>query len=163
VTFAKNHWSNQTGQLVQPAQFVAARGGKFPEGGGSAAPAAPAADSAAPAQGAAAAASDAGPYQVFFETGKSVLDDKAQAAVKKAAEYWSAHKDGKIALSGFVDSTGNADKNAELAKERAKAVAKLLEDSGIAGDRIELRKPETITAAAGADQQARRVDITAAK
>ena len=163
VTFAKNHWSNQTGQLVQPAQFVAARGGKFPEGGGSAAPAAPAADSASPAQGAAAAASDAGPYQVFFETGKSVLDDKAQAAVKKAAEYWSAHKDGKIALSGFVDSTGNADKNAELAKERAKAVAKLLEDSGIAGDRIELRKPETITAAAGADQQARRVDITAAK
>lgn len=163
VTFAKNHWSNQTGQMVQPAQFVAARGGKFPEGGGSAAPAAPAADSAAPAQGAAAAASDAGPYQVFFETGKSVLDDKAQAAVKKAAEYWSAHKDGKIALSGFVDSTGNADKNAELAKERAKAVAKLLEDSGIAGDRIELRKPETITAAAGADQQARRVDITAAK
>lgn len=163
VTFAKNHWSNQTGQLVQPAQFVAARGGNFPEGGGSAAPAAPAADSAVPAQGAAAAASDSGPYQVFFETGKSVLDDKAQAAVKKAAEYWSAHKDGKIALSGFVDSTGNADKNAELAKERAKAVAKLLEDSGIAGDRIELRKPETITAAAGADQQARRVDITAAK
>ena len=163
VTFAKNHWSNQTGQLVQPAQFVAARGGKFPEGGGSAAPAAAAADSAAPAQGAAAAASDAGPYQVFFETGKSALDDQAQAAVKKAAEYWKAHKDGKIALSGFVDSTGNADKNAELAKERAKAVAKLLEDSGIAGDRIELRKPETITAAAGADQQARRVDITAAK
>ena len=31
VTFAKNHWSNKTGQVVQPAQFVAARGGKFPE------------------------------------------------------------------------------------------------------------------------------------
>jgi cytochrome c oxidase subunit 2 len=38
VTFAKNHWSNKTGQLVQPAQFVAARTGKFPEG--AAAPAA---------------------------------------------------------------------------------------------------------------------------
>lgn len=37
VTFAKNHWSNKTGQVVQPAQFVAARGGKFPEGGGTAA------------------------------------------------------------------------------------------------------------------------------
>lgn len=37
VTFAKNHWSNKTGQVVQPAQFVAARGGKFPEGGGAAA------------------------------------------------------------------------------------------------------------------------------
>ena len=91
------------------------------------------------------------------------MDEQAQSAVKKAAEYWAAHKDAKIALSGFVDSTGNADKNAELAKERAKAVAKLLEDSGIAADRIELRKPETITAAEGADQQARRVDITAAK
>ena len=36
VTFAKNHWSNKTGQVVQPAQFVAARGGKFPEGGAAA-------------------------------------------------------------------------------------------------------------------------------
>ena len=167
VTFAKNHWSNQTGQLVQPAQFVAARGGKFPEGGGSVAPGASAAEPVAPAAAAAqanpAAASESGLYQVFFENGKSTLDDKAQTVVKKAAEYWAVHKDGKIALSGFVDSMGSADKNAELAKERAKAVAKLLGDSGIAADRIELRKPETITAAAGSDQQARRVDITAAK
>ncbi len=37
VTFAKNHWSNKTGQLVQPAQFAAARAGKFPEGGAAAA------------------------------------------------------------------------------------------------------------------------------
>lgn len=163
VTFAKNHWSNQTGQLVQPAQFVAARGGKFPEGGGSAAPAATPAP-AAPEAAAPAAASDAGPFQVFFDSGKSALDDAAQAEVKKAAEYWNAHKDGKIALSGFVDATGSADKNAELAKERAKAVAKLLSDSGIASERIELRKPQTITAGSdGADKQARRVDIVAAQ
>ena len=163
VTFAKNHWSNQTGQLVQPAQFVAARGGKFPEGGGSAAPAATPAP-AAPEAAVPAAASDAGPFQVFFDSGKSALDDAAQAEVKKAAEYWNAHKDGKIALSGFVDATGSADKNAELAKERAKAVAKLLSDSGIASERIELRKPQTITAGSdGADKQARRVDIVAAQ
>lgn len=163
VTFAKNHWSNQTGQLVQPAQFVAARGGKFPEGGGSAAPAATPAP-AAPEAAAPAAASDAGPFQVFFDSGKSALDDAAQAEVKKAAEYWNAHKDGRIALSGFVDATGSADKNAELAKERAKAVAKLLSDSGIASERIELRKPQTITAGSdGADKQARRVDIVAAQ
>lgn len=163
VTFAKNHWSNQTGQLVQPAQFVAARGGKFPEGGGNAAPAATPAP-AAPEAAAPAAASDAGPFQVFFDSGKSALDDAAQAEVKKAAEYWNAHKDGRIALSGFVDATGSADKNAELAKERAKAVAKLLSDSGIASERIELRKPQTITAGSdGADKQARRVDIVAAQ
>ena len=31
VTFTKNHWSNKTGQLVQPAEFVAARAGTYPE------------------------------------------------------------------------------------------------------------------------------------
>ncbi len=30
VTFTKNHWSNKTGQIVQPAEFVAARAGTFP-------------------------------------------------------------------------------------------------------------------------------------
>ncbi|MGB7991005.1 MAG: cytochrome c oxidase subunit II [Candidatus Methylophosphatis roskildensis] len=41
VTFTKNHWSNKTGEIVQPAEFKAAREGKFPEGGkGAAAPAA---------------------------------------------------------------------------------------------------------------------------
>ncbi|WP_370681414.1 cytochrome c oxidase subunit II [Comamonas sp. GB3 AK4-5] len=42
LTFVKNHWSNQTGQLVQPSQFKDARGGKFPEGGAAAAAPAPA-------------------------------------------------------------------------------------------------------------------------
>ena len=51
-----------------------------------------------------------------------------------------------------------------LAKHRAQAVAKLLTDGGIAADRIEMRKPQTITAGSdGADKQARRVDIVAAQ
>ena len=161
VTFAKNHWSNKTGTMVQPAQFVEARGGKFPEGGGAAAPAAPAAPAdATPAASAPAAA--AGVFQVFFDTGKSELDAKAQDTVKQAAQALAAQA-GKVALSGFVDSTGNADQNAELAKHRAQAVAKMLADNGVAADRIDMRKPETITAGQGADSQARRVDIAAAQ
>ncbi|QIL71716.1 cytochrome c oxidase subunit II [Diaphorobacter sp. HDW4B] len=165
VTFAKNHWSNKTGTMVQPADFVAARGGKFPAGGGAAAPAAaaPAADAAPAAAAPVAAASANGPFQIFFETGKSELGPEAQAEAKRAADYWGAHKDGKIVLSGFVDSTGSADVNAELAKKRAQAVAKVLTDSGVGADRIELRKPETVTAGAGDDRQARRVDIIAAQ
>jgi cytochrome c oxidase subunit 2 len=42
VTFTKNHWSNKTGQIVQPAEFVAARAGTFPACDN--APAAPAAE-----------------------------------------------------------------------------------------------------------------------
>ena len=81
--------------------------------------------------------------------------------MKKAAAALAAQA-GKVTLSGFVDSTGNADQNAELAKLRAQAVAKMLADNGIADDRIELRKPETMSAGQGADSQARRVDIVAA-
>ncbi|WP_226858750.1 OmpA family protein [Diaphorobacter aerolatus] len=104
-----------------------------------------------------------GPFQIFFETGKSELGPEAQAEAKRAADFWNAHKDGKIALSGFVDSTGSADANAELAKKRAQAVAKVLTDNGVAADRIELRKPETVTAGVGDDRQARRVDVLAAQ
>ncbi len=163
-TFVKNHWSNKTGQLVQPAEYAAARTGKFPEGGAAApAPAAAPAEAKPAEPASSAAAVDANTFQVFFETGNGGLNDAAQAEVKKALDYLAGHKDSKIVLSGFVDSTGDADKNAELAKQRAQAVAKMLTDNGIAADRIEMRKPQTITAGEGADSQARRVDIVAAQ
>ena len=165
TTYTKNHWTNKTGTLVQPAQYKAARAGEFPAGGAAAAAAPPAAPAAAPAASAAptAAAPAAGmPFQVFFATGKSALDAEASATLKAAVDYLKAHPDVKVALSGFVDSTGNADANAELAKQRAQAVQGALTASGIAADRIDLRKPEVITAAQGADREARRVDIAAA-
>ena len=71
--------------------------------------------------------------------------------------------DAKVALSGFVDSSGSAAKNAELAKQRAFAVRDALTKGGIAAGRIELRKPAQIDAGSGADAaQARRVDIVSA-
>lgn len=103
------------------------------------------------------------PVQVFFAMGQSALDTKAQAQVQAAAAWLSAHADVKVALSGFVDATGSADVNAELAKQRAQAVAKALTDAGVAAERIEMRKPQTITDSTGADEQARRVDIVAAQ
>ena len=182
VTFIKNNWSNQTGQLVQPAQFTAARAGKFPEGEStsSAAPSTPAdnlsvaevaqgaADYAAANAANAEKAADAAvaspmPFQVFFATGQSSLDEAAQKTVQEAAQWLGANAEVKIALSGYVDATGSADVNAELAKQRAQAVAKALTDAGVAAERIELRKPQTITDSSGADEQARRVDIMAAQ
>ena len=123
----------------------------------------PAAATAAPAAAPAAAAApaEAPVSQILFASGKSDLDSQAQDAVKKAATTL-AGQSGKVALSGFVDGTGNADQNAVLAKERAQAVAKLLVAQGVAEARIEMRKPQAITAGEGADSQARRVDILAA-
>lgn len=34
MTLTRNNWSNQTGEITQPAQFTAARLGKYPVGGG---------------------------------------------------------------------------------------------------------------------------------
>ena len=162
ATYSKNHWTNQTGKMIQPSDFAAARAGKFPEGGGTAAAAAPAAAPAASAPTTAAAAPAGMPFQVFFATGESALDGEASTTLKAAVDYLQAHPEVKVALSGFVDSTGNADVNAELAKNRAQAVRDALQAGGIAAERIELRKPEVITAGQGSDQAARRVDIGAA-
>ncbi len=46
-TFTKNHWSNKTGQLIQPSEFKAAREGRFPDGAAVKAAAQDAAPSAA--------------------------------------------------------------------------------------------------------------------
>jgi cytochrome c oxidase subunit 2 len=81
--------------------------------------------------------------------------------VAQAAEYLKAHADSKVALSGFVDATGNADQNAELAKQRA--------ERGQGPDGCRWHRSASPCASpdhhrrAGADQQARRVDITAAQ
>ena len=77
----------------------------------------------------------------------------------EAVAYLKANSSAKVALSGFVDSTGSAAQNAELAKQRAFAVRDALTKAGVAADRIELRKPSQIEAGSGNAAQARRVDI----
>ena len=64
----------------------------------------------------------------------------------------------KAVVSGFVDSSGQADQNAELAKQRAFAVRDQLKALGVADDRIELKAPSQVDA--GADAKARRVEVS---
>ncbi|AGW88702.1 cytochrome c oxidase subunit II [Cupriavidus necator] len=44
MTYTRNAWSNKTGEVIQPSDFVGARAGKFPEGGGAAGGVAPKAE-----------------------------------------------------------------------------------------------------------------------
>jgi len=114
-------------------------------------------------QAAAQAASDAASVKVeggvvkfYFASAKTeIAKDGAQALT----DILAGVKAGKKAvISGYVDATGDAAKNAEIAKQRAFAVRDLLKSSGVAEDKIELKKPEDIKAGAGAD--ARRVEVT---
>lgn len=122
--------------------------------------AAPAADVAAGATEGADVASvtvENGVVKFYFASGKSDLAVGANEAL--AAVVAGAAGGKKALVSGFHDATGDAAKNAELAKLRAFAVRDALVQLGVAADRIELKKPEETTAA-GPAAQARRVEVT---
>jgi cytochrome c oxidase subunit 2 len=148
ATYTRNTWGNKSGD-IQPADFLAARGGAVP----AALPTAQTTD---------APAAVALPAKLYFDTGKTDLPANTKAAVAAAIEFLKANANAKVALSGYVDKTGNADQNAELAKNRAKAVREALKSAGVDEARIEMRKPEVLTGSAD-NKEARRVEIIAVK
>jgi outer membrane protein OmpA-like peptidoglycan-associated protein len=131
-----------------------------------AAPAAPAAAAAAPAAAAssAAPAGDAasvmvenGVVKFYFAPGKAEL---AQDGAKALTDILAAAKTGKkIGISGFVDPSGDPQKNAELAKERAFAVKELLTSSGVPDGQIVMVRPNDIKAGATSAAEGRRVEV----
>lgn len=95
---------------------------------------------------------------VFFASGAAALPADAAAEVAKVKAALDAAPTKKLVLSGYHDASGDPAHNAELAKERAKAVRAALQSAGIDPARVALRKPES--ALAGGDAQAaRRVEI----
>ena len=98
-----------------------------------------------------------GVVKFYFATGKVEL---AQDGAKALAEILAAAKAGKkIGISGFVDASGDAQKNAELAKQRALAVKALLTSSGIADSQIVMVRPSDIKAGATSAAEGRRVEV----
>jgi len=119
---------------------------------------------AAPAAAASAMASadgasfkvEGGVVKFYFATGQAALATGANDALADVAKGVAGGK--KAVVSGFTDSTGDAAKNEELAKQRALAVRDALKAAGIAEDKIELKKPETLTGSGG-NAEARRVEV----
>jgi outer membrane protein OmpA-like peptidoglycan-associated protein len=97
--------------------------------------------------------------KLYFDTGKTALEDNADATLAPVLEWLKAHPESKAVVSGFHDPRGNPEVNKELSYNRAKAVHAALIDAGIDVMRIELRKPESIDG--GADlAEARRVEVS---
>ncbi|WP_421956037.1 OmpA family protein [Polaromonas sp.] len=118
----------------------------------------------ASAANAAQAASDAASIKVengvvkfYFATGKADLAAGAGDALADVVQGAKAGR--KLVISGFHDATGDAAKNAELAKQRALAVRDALKAAGVTEQQIELKKPEQLTAS-GSNAEARRVEVT---
>ena len=119
----------------------------------------PAIDAAGAAQNAMDAASvtvENGVVKFYFASGKSELAAGANAALTDVIKGGQAGR--KLVISGYHDATGSAAKNAELARQRAFAVRDALKAAGVADDKMELKKPEALTAT-GSDAEARRVEV----
>ncbi|MEY4911481.1 MAG: hypothetical protein RL761_1144 [Pseudomonadota bacterium] len=99
-----------------------------------------------------------GVVKFFFASGKSEVAAGGNEALADVVKAIAGGK--KAVVSGFNDATGDAAKNAELSKQRAFAVRDALKALGVAEDKIELKKPENATAAAGSSAEARRVEVS---
>ena len=98
-----------------------------------------------------------GVVKFYFATAKAELAAGANEALADVVKGVAEGK--KAVVSGFHDATGDAALNAELAKQRAVAVAEALKALGVAEDKVELKKPEETTAT-GSNAEARRVEVT---
>ena len=98
-----------------------------------------------------------GVVKFYFASGKADLAAGASQAMADLVKGAQAGR--KLVISGFHDATGDATKNAELARQRALAVREALKAAGVAEGQIELKKPEQIKGS-GSDAEARRVEIS---
>ncbi|HUN93109.1 MAG TPA: OmpA family protein [Burkholderiaceae bacterium] len=134
-------------------------GGTFsPSSATVAAPAVPAAAEpvvAAPAAPAAAV----GTVKIYFELGAAALPATAPGELAPIVAALQGKPESHAVISGFHDASGNAQSNAELAKQRALAVRDALVAAGVAAERVDLEKPQVTTG--GSDPaEARRVEVS---
>jgi outer membrane protein OmpA-like peptidoglycan-associated protein len=71
-----------------------------------------------------------GPYSVYFDFAKSVLDQQQTAEVQKRAKQAKDIYVTQICLVGYADKVGNPASNKQLGLARARAVANILVANG---------------------------------
>ena len=98
--------------------------------------------------------------KVYFDTASVALPQSTPDALKPFITYAQSSPNTKLQISGFHDKTGSIEQNAELSKNRAKALRDALTAAGVPEDRIVLLKP-TETTGGGDDKEARRVELSA--
>lgn len=95
---------------------------------------------------------------VFFAVADFQLPAQAAPELAKVVDALAQSAGRRALIAGFHDASGDASKNAALAKSRAQAARDALKAAGIDASRLQLRKPES-TLAGGPAEQARRVEI----
>src|SRR5690606_14045968 len=73
---------------------------------------------------------------VLFETGRADLNVAANRTVLKLVQFLQLNPQRVVRVEGYTDSRGDAEKNLELSRARAQAVADQLIDLGVDAKRI---------------------------
>jgi outer membrane protein OmpA-like peptidoglycan-associated protein len=74
---------------------------------------------------------------VYFKTGSAVIDARSYPLLKNVASVLTVHSEvKKLSIFGHTDNKGDAAKNLQLSKDRAKAVVDYLVGQGVAAARL---------------------------
>lgn len=99
---------------------------------------------------------DEGMVRFYFAPGQANMPAGALLALQDAIA--AARSGQRLVLSGFHDASGDPEKNAELARQRALALRDALLAAGVLAIHLELRKPVQ-SVGSGNAAEARRVDV----
>ncbi|MEG3792468.1 OmpA family protein [Lysobacter sp. CCNWLW3] len=110
---------------------------------------------------AAPAAADGQPDSLatlYFESGSAALPAEFETVLSKVYHRMQRDPALKARVSGFHDSSGNPQLNADLAKQRASVVKDWLIQQGLSADRVSMDKP-VVMEGDGTAKEARRVEV----
>ncbi|MEM1384521.1 MAG: peptidoglycan-associated lipoprotein Pal [Pseudomonadota bacterium] len=74
--------------------------------------------------------------RVFFETDQSDLNTRAQATLRKQAEWLNTYGDNTLVIEGHADERGTRDYNLALGARRATSVRNFLVGQGVSSSRL---------------------------
>lgn len=103
-------------------------------------------------------------YKVYFPTGGTKLDAKANAVVATAAAHAGKYGTPRVIAAGYTDTQGGNAANDKLSLKRARVVAAAMRIRGIAREKIEAQGygesfPDVKTADGIAEVKNRRVEL----
>jgi len=101
---------------------------------------------------------------VLFDTGRAELKNSASRTVLKLVQFLQLNPRRLVRIEGYTDSTGTAEDNLALSRDRAQAVADMLVDLGVDEKRIQVegygdQYPIEANASERGRAQNRRVEI----
>ena len=102
---------------------------------------------------------------IYFPTGSFDVDGDGLRQLTWFVDKMKPYPQANFLVQGFADSTGSESRNQQLSVERADAVAKALNDQGIANSRMQVQGFGTTSAAATnatvqGRRDIRRVEVT---